>query len=151
MPEPKPVVSLSLLDRLLDEEGSVVSRIREGMLRDLEDLLNTHPRVAGWSEHLRELDRSLLNFGIPDLSAVNLSTERHRSDMVREIGDIIRTWEPRLAKMDIFAVPNTDSSDRTLRIRIEAEIVISLSPEPVIFDTVIDPLSNRVSLKSANR
>ncbi|HQS08481.1 MAG: hypothetical protein B7Y12_09615 [Rhizobiales bacterium 24-66-13] len=148
-PEQLAPLGLSLVDRLLDADRPTVAAFRDGLRRDLEELLNTDRRVIGWAADLTELDTSLVNFGVMCLSTVNLSTEQRRAQVVEEIGDIIRQWEPRLANMRVSAVPNVDSSDRSLRMRIEAEIMIEPSPEPMIFDTLIDPLGNTVSLTSA--
>ncbi|MFG1412454.1 MAG: type VI secretion system baseplate subunit TssE [Pseudomonadota bacterium] len=148
-PEQLAPFGLSLVDRLLDADRPTVAAFRDGLRRDLEELLNTDRRVIGWAADLTELDTSLVNFGVMCLSTVNLSTEQRRAQVVEEIGDIIRQWEPRLANMRVSAVPNVDSSDRSLRMRIEAEIMIEPSPEPMIFDTLIDPLGNTVSLTSA--
>ncbi|OYX73644.1 MAG: hypothetical protein B7Y95_08470 [Rhizobiales bacterium 32-66-11] len=148
-PEQLAPLGLSLVDRLLDADRPTVAAFRDGLRRDLEELLNTDRRVIGWAADLTELDTSLVNFGVMCLSTVNLSTEQRRAQVVEEIGDIIRQWEPRLANMRVSAVPNVDSSDRSLRMRIEAEILIEPSPEPMIFDTLIDPLGNTVSLTSA--
>ncbi|MFG1423612.1 type VI secretion system baseplate subunit TssE [Roseixanthobacter liquoris] len=148
-PEQMAPLGLSLVDRLLDTERPTVAAFRDGLRRDLEELLNTDRRVIGWAADLAELDTSLINFGVMCLSTVNLSTEQRRAQVVEEIGQIIRQWEPRLANMRVSAVPNVDSSDRSLRMRIEAEILIEPSPEPMIFDTLIDPLGNTISLTSA--
>ncbi|MFG1462656.1 type VI secretion system baseplate subunit TssE [Xanthobacter sp. DSM 24535] len=148
-PEHLAPLGLSLVDRLLDAERPTVAAFRDGLRRDLEELLNTDRRVIGWAADLTELDTSLVNFGIMCLSTVNLSTEQRRAQVVEEIGEIIRHWEPRLENMRVSAVPNVDSSDRSLRMRIEAEIMIEPSPEPMVFDTLIDPLGNTVSLTSA--
>ena len=145
------VVGLSIIDRLLEEEGSLTARVRGGIRRDLEDLLNSNPRVLGWPRELRELDNSLLNFGIQDLATANLATDQHRSAVVEELGDIIRAWEPRLENLIVSALPNADPGDRSLRMRIEAQIALDPVSEPMIFDTIIDPIGNTVSLLSTAR
>ncbi len=148
-PDTRPSLGLSIVDRLLDEERPSVQAFRDGLRRDLEDLLNTEWRVTGWSEDLTELDSSLLNYGIMSLATINLSTEQRRAQVVKEIGDIIRRWEPRLKDMRVSLLPNIDSGDRSLRMRIDAEVIIDASPEAMVFDTVIDPVANSIVLKSA--
>ncbi|OYX13487.1 MAG: hypothetical protein B7Z15_07075 [Rhizobiales bacterium 32-66-8] len=139
-------IGLSLLDRLRGQDGPRVARIRDGIRADLQDLFNTPQRVRGWSEALGALDSSIFNFGIVDLCTANLSTEQQRARVVEEIAATIRQFEPRLSDMQLFAVPNADSADRTLRIRIEAHILIEDEVEPIIFNTVIDPVLNAISL-----
>lgn len=139
-------IGLSLIDRLLDEEGSLAERVRNGLRRDLEDLLNSNPRVVGWSREFAELDNSLLNFGIPDLATTNLATEHLRMAAVADIGEIIRTWEPRLKDLVVSAIPNADPADNSLRMRIEGQVMLDPLKEPMIFDTIIDPIGNVISL-----
>ncbi len=142
-------IRLSILDRLLAPEQSALTVLRDGLRRDLEDLLNANPRVRRWPAHLTELDHSLLSFGIMDLATVNLATEERRAAVVTIIGEIVREWEPRLANLHAVALPNADPTDRALRIRIEASILLEPSPEPMVFDTIIDPLTNTVALVNA--
>lgn len=145
-----PPLRLSILDRLLDEDAPLLQTLRHGIRRDLEALLNTEQRVVGWSEELDQLDRSILNFGMMCLGTTNMATEEARLAVVERIGAFIRFWEPRLRNLNIRALPNVDASDRSLRIRIEAQIAVDPTPVPMVFDTVIEPSGNTmVSLASA--
>ncbi|TDT99767.1 MULTISPECIES: type VI secretion system baseplate subunit TssE [Azorhizobium] len=146
---PPASVTLSVLDRLRGGEGPRVARIRDGIRQDLQDLLNTPNRVIGWSQALDQLDTSILNYGIMDLCTANLSTEQQRAAVVEEIGRMIRLYEPRLSDMRIHALANADPSDRSLRLRIEARIYVENEVEPIIFNTVVDPVLNAISLSSA--
>ena len=105
--------------------------------------------MIGWSQALDQLDTSILNYGIMDLCTANLSTEQQRAAVVEEIGRMIRLYEPRLSDMRIHALANADPSDRSLRLRIEARIYVENEVEPIIFNTVVDPVLNAISLSSA--
>ncbi len=142
-------VGPDLLDRLAGGEGSLSARVRAGLKRDLEDLFNTNRRVLGWPAALNELNGSLLDYGITDLSTANLSTPQRRAAVVEELGAMIRAQEPRLRNMRIFALENADPADRVLRIRIEGHVRIEAEYEPVVFNTIIDTIGNTVSLTSA--
>lgn len=142
------LVGPDLLDRLAGSEGSLSARVRAGLKRDLENLFNTNRRVVGWPPALGELDRSLLDYGITDLSTANLSTPQRRAAVVEELGAMIRAQEPRLRDMRIFALENADPADRTLRIRIEGHVRIDAEYEPVVFNTLIDTIGNTISLTS---
>ncbi|TCT02459.1 type VI secretion system baseplate subunit TssE [Aquabacter spiritensis] len=141
-----PAVGLSLIDRLFGDEAPSLARVRAGLKRDLEDLLNTRERVKSWPAVLGELERSLFSYGIVDLATANFSTEERRAAVVEEIGATIRRLEPRLTRMNIAALQNADPSDRSLRIRIEAQIIIDSESEPVQFNTIIDPIAGAVAL-----
>lgn len=139
-------IGLSLLDRLTSEETPTLGHVREGLKRDLIDLLNTRQRVTSWPATLAELEKSILNYGILDLSTANFSTDAQRAAVVERIGEAVRLAEPRLSNMRISALSNVDPSDRSLRVLIEAEIVVDSEAEPVQFRTFIDPLGQSVSV-----
>lgn len=146
-----PVLRLSVFDRLADEDVPFLEAMRLGIRADLEMLLNTDRRVVGWAAELNELDSSILNFGMMNFATTNLATDQRRASVVNQVGDIIRRWEPRLGNLRVTALPNIDATDRSLRIRIEAEIMVDPNPEPMVFDTVIDPIGNTVSLSGGRR
>ena len=79
----------SLLDRLLDdnpqsEQGYFevysqnIGNLEECVKRDLENLLNTRRRCKSWPSELRELNNSLVNYGLPDFLSMNLSFDEGR-------------------------------------------------------------------------
>lgn len=151
-------ITLSVLDRLLDDgSGSAAPRpntvadLRAVIRRDLENLLNTRRRVLGWPDDLTELSDSILAYGCQDMLAENLATDARRRQVVAQIEAAIRRWEPRFARLAVTMTENSDPADRTLRFRIEALIHADPAPEPMVFDSVVDPTSNMVSVASKSR
>ena len=74
----------SILDRLIDHEPHLsidvdksrvqyVRELRLSVKRDLENLMNTRFRMSSPPEELVSLDKSLLNYGLPDLATVNIA------------------------------------------------------------------------------
>ena len=125
-----------LLDRLTDEapgkrtesrEKRVISmqRYRQAVLRDLGWLLNTSNRegIEDLSE-FPEVERSVLNFGIPDLCGVPVSKVDPR-EICRRIGRAIQWCEPRLipSTLKITPIVNAERMSRNaLSFRIEGEL-----------------------------
>ena len=151
-------ITLSVLDRLLDDTPEnaaprlhTVADLRAAIRRDLENLLNTRRRVIGWPDDLTELPDSILAYGCPDLLVENLTTDARRRDVVAQLEAQIRRWEPRFHRLTVTLTENSDASDRTLRFRIEALIHADPAPEPMVFDSVVDPTSNMVSVTSKAR
>lgn len=153
-------LTLSVLDRLLDDQpdghdgplrAHTLSDLRNAIRRDLEELLNTRRRVVGWPEDLTELSNSILNYGVPDILAENLATEAKRREVVAQLEGAIRRWEPRFTKLAVALLENADPTDRTLRFRIEALIKADPQPEPLVFDSVVDPTTNTVQVASKSR
>src|SRR6516164_6670828 len=89
----------SVLDRLLDDDPTVsreAMRSRSQILRemklsvhrDLENLLNTRRRCLPVPADLKELGKSLVSYGIPDVSGANLGASEARERLVRSLETI---------------------------------------------------------------
>jgi len=150
----------SILDRLLDDEPhnqaeidpgqhQQLKQLRNSVRRDLESLMNTRFRVMQPPEEYREVDASLLNYGLPDLATVNISDIEKRKDFTRQLEKIIKTFEPRFKDIKVTYLDNSDQKDRTLRFRIDATLYADPSPEVVVFDSVLEPVSRTVSVEEA--
>lgn len=162
MPTPQhdqPLVP-SVLDRLLDDEpelGRETSKSRTQVLRelkltvrrDIESLLNTRWRCVQWPPNLDELEVSLVNYGIPDFTGLNMGIAYDREQFRRTLEIIIRSYEPRFKKVDVRLIESSDKLDRTLRFRIDALLHAEPAPEPVVFDTALEPTTLQFEVKGA--
>lgn len=157
----QPLIS-SVLDRLIDDQPNlnrepeknshqVLADLRKSVRRDLENLLNTRWRATSWPAELTELDRSLASYGIPDISGEDLGSPTRRKKFLRQVEQIIRTFEPRFQKIKVLEVENADSLDRTLRFRIDAVLYALPSPEPIVFDSAVDPSSKTFRVEGGSR
>lgn len=142
----------SLLDRLTDDEPSQqvesrdkrvisASRLRECVTRDISWLLNCVN--LGYSEDLSEhpeVARSVVNFGIPDLTGVALSGVK-AADLQRELRDAIVAFEPRLTPSTLRVIVETDEKRmdrRSLVFRIESEMWAQPLPLNLYLKTEVD-------------
>jgi len=150
----------SVLDRLLDDDptvsqetpksrSQVLRELKLSVRRDLEDLLNTRRRCKSWPEHLSELERSLVNYGIPDITGMDLAAGRSRQGFARLLEGVIRRFEPRFKSVRVQMFENADPLDRTLRFRIDALLRAEPAPEPVVFDSSLEPATGNVEIKGA--
>lgn len=158
-----PPLTLSVLDRLLDgaedaaappaqrPRAHTLSDLKAAVRRDIENLLNTYRRAESWPAELKELETSILAYGATDLVSDNLSTTALRRQAVAALENALRRWEPRFIRVEAVMLDNADPADRSLRFRINGEIRVDPSTEPVAFDTVVDPASNVVQVVSRNR
>ncbi len=148
----------SLLDRLLDYEPEVkrepvkmrhqvLRELKHSVRRDLENLLNTRWRSIAWPPKLHEIEPSLANYGIPDLTACNLGSVRDREQLCRIIESAIRNHEPRFKSVAVRLLDNAEPLDRTLRFRIDAMLHAEPAPEPVVFDSALEPATGSVEVK----
>ena len=147
----------SVLDRLLDADpgaqrdapksrGQHLAEMRRAVRRDLEALLNTRQRCVSWPEDLKELDQSLISYGIKDFASLNLGTDGEREEFCRDVEDVIRRNEPRFVSVSVNLLKNQDTVDRTMRFRIEALMYADPAPEALVFDSFIDPAAREIKI-----
>jgi len=147
-------VTLSVLDRLIDAEPgnrveSPLSRaqsvrlLKNAVRRDLEWLLNSRRIFLEPDEALKEVNRSVYAYGLPDFSALTISSTTDQAKLVRQLLSAIKLFEPRLGNVRIVPVEPVARGIQELRLRIEALLLMDPAPEPISFDTVIE-------LKSGN-
>ena len=148
-------IRLPLLWSLIDDdpESSVESRaqmrarlrmVKESVRLDLQDLLNARQRCLSWPKELIELERSVFDYGIADVTGANLASPERRAQFLAEIGRVIRRHDPRFETVDVVSLDPTDPMDRTLRFRIEATLRVEAGREAATFDFQMEPVSRRV-------
>ncbi|MGK9169335.1 type VI secretion system baseplate subunit TssE [Inquilinus limosus] len=149
---------LSVLDRLLADEAEPATRggmrrtthslaeIRNGVRRDLENLLNTRARPVAWPEAYVELRSALTGYGIPDFTALPMTSTDDRERFRALIEATIRRFEPRFRSVTVRLLENAEGLDRTLRLRIDALMHAEPTPEPMTFDSVLEPVSRSFSV-----
>ena len=139
----------SLLDRLIsDRRGKKNLRhLRQFVALDLEDLLNTRCRCGLLPEEMGELETSLVNYGLPDFTGVKMSSAAERGTLRKLLEDTIRRYESRLSSVRVFVVENTGQSDRRMHFRIEATLNAKPAPEPVVFDSSLEPNTANFQVK----
>ncbi|MBY0514697.1 MAG: type VI secretion system baseplate subunit TssE [Gemmataceae bacterium] len=148
----------SVLDRLLDDSPETTTEaprnralllreMKQAVRRDLENLLNTRRRTKPVPDVLTEAAESLVTYGIPDFSGTGPGSEEAREAFARQIEAIIRAHEPRLVRVAVELAATPDPADRTLRFRIDALLRADPAPEPVIFDSTLEPATTQFSLR----
>jgi type VI secretion system protein ImpF len=159
-PPPKRA-QLPLLDRLIDEApekqvdapvtaNDAMEALRRSVRRDLEMLLNSRRRWRSWPVELRELDLSVLSYGIPDCTAGTFHDKRQREVLRAEVEDTLRRFEPRFARVRVALVETKNSLDSTLRLQIEALLHADPAPEAISFETVVDATTADVMVRGGD-
>lgn len=151
----------SILDRLLDnnpnsnvdgdqDQYQKTKDLRNSVRRDLENLLNTRLRVVEPGDEYKELAISLLNYGMPDLATINIADQEKRKQFIEQLETMLIEFEPRFKSVSIHYQENADRLDRSLRFRIDAVLYADPSPEIVVFDSVLEPVSRTVNIEEAH-
>jgi type VI secretion system protein ImpF len=154
------VVTLSILDRLMDNEpanrneaplsrSQSVRQLKMSLRRDLEWLLNTRRIALDIADEYPELDRSVYNFDLPDFTAMSFSSPKDRSRLLRSLESSIRNYEPRLTAVKVSPVETTGegSSKKLLRFQIEGLLKMDPAPEQISFDTVLQLTTGEYQVK----
>jgi type VI secretion system protein ImpF len=152
-------IQAPLLDRLIDlapdqlrdppsSAADSLIALRNAVRRDLEALLNARRRWLSWPAALTELAVSPIGYGVPDFGSGAFNDPRQREELRLEIEESIRRFEPRFLSVSVSLASAEQSLDATLRLRIDAMLQAEPAPEPVTFDTIVDPSNDQVIVMS---
>jgi len=151
-------VTLSVLDRLIDLEpdhqqepplsrAQSLRELRAALRRDLEWLFNTRATIEEPPDSLREVQRSVYNYGIQDTSILTLKSIKDQELLARSIKTAITYFEPRLQAAKVTIEPSNDEV-HGIHFNIEGLLRMDPAPEPVFFDTLLEPASGEYTVKS---
>ena len=150
---------LPLLDRLIDDApdnerdppfsaAEAVGVLRRSVRRDIEALLNARRRWRSWPGGYGELALSPVGYGISDFAAGAFNDPEQRDRLRLQIEQTIRRFEPRLAQVKVILADRDGATlEATLRLRIEALLRVEPAPEPIVFDTLVDPATAEVEVR----
>jgi type VI secretion system protein ImpF len=156
--EPEQTVTQSVLERLLDLEPATstepaptraqsVRQLKAALRRDLEWLLNTRRRPDAVGSEYRELEQSLFNYGLPDMTSLNWEAERDRYRLARMLEQALRTFEPRIERLKVVPLEPAPGMRHVLRFQIEGMLEMDPAPEPISFDTMLQLTSGEYQVK----
>jgi type VI secretion system protein ImpF len=145
-----PRLQHSLWDRLIDPSlhrgedvdttpASEIQRIKEEVRRDLEWLLNSRSTNIEIPAGLDALQRSLVRYGLPDFSSLNLSNTKARERFQSVLETVIRDFEPRLDRVEVrLSLLEQDHARPSVHYMVEAVLKLEPTPQSVVFDTVLE-------------
>lgn len=147
---------LPLLDRLLDGDADgahapttaeALEKLQAAVRRDLEALLNARRRRRPLPPLLTELPSSIANYGIPDPASGTYAVPELRQALVREVEATIRRFEPRMSKVSVTLLGELYGIGSTLRLKVDAVLRADPVPEPVSFETLLEPVTRDVKVR----
>jgi type VI secretion system protein ImpF len=141
-------IQTSILDRLIDHEPGVsrekvqhqladIRTIKQSVIRDMENLLNTRRKIFPVPEEFREVNNSLFVYGLPDFSSLNPRNPQVKQMLRRDIEQTVARFERRLKNIKV-QLEMSNKIDHMIRFRITG--ILNMEPllEPVTFDTYFD-------------
>jgi type VI secretion system protein ImpF len=161
---PKEKLQPSLLDRLTDVRPDVrtssgvvrvlsMDELRDGVRRDLAALFNaTSLEVVEDLTDYPNVQRSTLNFGMPDLSG-RTASGLDVPELERSLQRAIHEFEPRLLEdtVKISSEAYDAKSHNTMVAIIEAELWSQPLPQKLMLRTELDLESGDVKLQEAEK
>ncbi len=140
-------ITPSIVDRLLDFEPRVSSEalksrsqglreLKQSVRRDLEWLLNTRHSAEKVPDGLEEVNKSIAVYGLPDFTGLSSKNIDDRKSLIRNIETALKNFEPRFMNLKV-ALVELDEQERGVKFQIQAILRIEPTPEPVVFDTVL--------------
>lgn len=156
MPDREIHVRAPLFDRLTDlDPGSAgeprplrtLNRtgLRESIRRELGRLLNTRSSLPV-DELAARPELTVLEYGIPDLSAYSAGDGDHQRLLADVVARAIAAFEPRLREVRV-AVVRLEDDQRSLRLRIDAVLAADEVAAPVSFPALMGLKSGRVEIE----
>lgn len=156
------LVPTPFLHRLIDDNPSVKLESQDDLLwdfrtlleavrKDLENLLNCrHGLKNPIASHFKEVKRSILNYGLPDLTKYSGFSERDQQQLTRTLEEVIQMFEPRLKHVQVSCHSDDNAIGKTLNFTIEATLLIEPHPEEVFFDTQLDLSTGAYEISGAH-
>ncbi|MGE0646138.1 MAG: type VI secretion system baseplate subunit TssE [Nitrospira sp.] len=141
------VLNRLLLDEIFPDElhkmrepapsSASIRELKRSLSRDIEVLLNTRRELLeGAPPECKEINRSLLMFGLPDFTSYSLLNREHRMLIRRSVEEALGKFEPRLKSVQVTLEPPRPF-DAALHFRIDALLRLDPAPEPVRFDAAL--------------
>jgi type VI secretion system protein ImpF len=142
----------SLLDKLLGDADEAqrgvlarysVERIKDSVARDIEHVLNSHASFspADLAAYPRAA-ASLLTLGLVDISSLSMASDRDRKTISDSIRHALMRQDARLSEVEV-AVREDKAATARLSFSIRAKLLLHPHTEPVAFDAVLHPGSQR--------
>lgn len=130
----------SLFDRLTDESVQVMNyslnQTLEAIRRDLENLINTPRLPMDIGNDFKEIQTSILNFGIYDISSISGSDRIVWASVFSDIEKTIATYEPRLKNVKVNLSQMKIGKRSRVEFEIHGELNLQLGPNLVFQSTI---------------
>ena len=152
-------ITISVLDRLIDYEPEIhrevlssrsknLLQLKQAVRRDLEWLLNTRQYPDEIPSDLKEANHSVAVYGLPDFTSTSIKDPDNQYRLIRAIENAISMFEPRLENVRV-TLETVKDTDRALHFRIDGQLRVDPAPEPITFDSILEPGCNQFILKES--
>lgn len=141
-------------DRRQDTDLRVdIDAMRAEVLEHVQSLLNTRLAEIGGLDACPEAAKSILGYGVPDLSSLFHGSQQDLQRLIASIERAIRTFEPRLDPQTVRVERVRDAGgDPGLKARLRVHAMLRIHPfrSQVVFDTQIDADTSAVTVRESD-
>ena len=157
--EPEQTVTQSVLERLIDRDPQSAAEApptRAQSVRLLQGFGAARPGMAAqYAAHAgggrrrtsRKWTKSVYNYGLPDMNALNWDSSRDRTRLARMVSRPSHIFEPRLRNIKVVPLDPASGSPHVMRFQIEALLDMDPAPEHISFDTILQLSSGEYQVK----
>ena len=142
-------LNTSFLDKLIDNEpssklsqstnhGLNLSDLRMSLVHDLENLLNNKIQWKTWPAWNKDLEISLLNYGLGDFSGIVSDNETNQIALCKQIKKTIKHFEPRLSDVNVDLIEHDKDIKDRAGVNITAVLYADSDPEYISFNVKIE-------------
>jgi len=151
---------MPLLERLIDREPLHVfdtaatsqlslQQLYTDVRNNLEKLLNTRLRYISYPEQFRQLECSLITYGLADFMHGFYGSRINQVALSYQIKASIEKFEPRLRNIGVNIQDGYgDEMDRIFRIRIEATLEYYDGNRDAVFESALDLTKNNFAFNA---
>jgi len=125
-----------------------VNQFQERLRADLELLLNARARWNAFPETLSHTRDSVLNYGLPDISTVNLLEAQSQARFCNQLANAIERFEPRVEHVVVTLKDPGNHSNRAVSFVIEARVRQSNGYHELLFDSHLEPDTQRLNIET---
>jgi|688.fasta_scaffold1574626_1 type VI secretion system lysozyme-like protein len=133
------------------DRNKIEDLAKEKFLNDLNMLLGTRRPWGSPSEKYVEINKSVINFGLPDFSGFWLSSDEQQEKIRTHILEVLEKYEPRLKNVDIkFNSENEKNEKGQIEFKISGELELSKDFEPVLINAFWSESRGQVAFEGTN-
>lgn len=140
-----------LFDRLVDREPSRMvlgaspktldrEELKASVRNELNNILNS--RCSFPEKAKGAADKSIINYGLPDFSAFDPTSQKSRDGLIAMVAQIIKKWEPRLTNIKVSvdenALEDREFAPFRLNLIVQATLLEEVQKEPVTFHLALN-------------
>lgn len=154
--ENRQTVNLGIFHRLDSDGDSLLPKhieefAKNKFLNDLNILLATKRPWGVPNEKYVEINKSVINLGLPDFSGFWLSSDEQQEKIRFHILDVLEKYEPRLKNVDIkFNSENEKNEKGQIEFNITGELELSRDFEPVLINAYWSESRGKLAVEGKN-